>query len=156
MRRKDREIIEQKKQRTIVENAETVRIAFAVGNEPYIVAMSYGFVWDDTLKLYLHCAREGKKIEMLQQNNRVCFQMEADTILVIDRLACRWGMNYSSIIGRGRLSIVTNEEERVFGLNQLMKNYGKKGGNSHFAAEILQNTFVLRLDVEEITAKEKQ
>lgn len=156
MRRKDREIRDKKKQLKIVENAETVRIAFAVNNEAYIVAMSFGFVWEKTLKLYLHCASEGKKIDMLQQNDNVCFQMETDTILVIDTLACRWGMNYSSIIGRGQLSIVTDEEERVFGLNRLMKNYGKKGGNAHFAAEILQNTLVLRLDVEELTAKEKQ
>jgi uncharacterized protein len=155
MRRKDREVIEKKAQLAILQNAETVRIAFAVNNEPYIVAMSFGYIWDEQLRLYMHCAQEGKKLDMMRQNNKVCFQMDTDTLLILDPLECRWGMQYSSIIGRGTLSEITDENERFEGLIQIMKNYGKKG-RSHFAAEILQKTTVLRLDVEELTAKQKK
>ncbi|MBN1308017.1 MAG: pyridoxamine 5'-phosphate oxidase family protein, partial [Chitinispirillaceae bacterium] len=128
MRRKDREIIERNAQLAILKNAEAVHIAFAVDNEPYIVAMNFGFIWEDTLKLYLHCAREGKKIDMMRRNSRVCFQMDTDHQLVIDQIACRWSMNYAGIVGRGTLIEVTDENERFFGLNCLMANYGKKGG----------------------------
>lgn len=154
MRRKDREIEEKSAQQAILENSETIHIAFAVNNEPYIVAMSFGFVWEDRLAIYMHCAPEGKKLDMMRHNNRVCFQMETDTLLVVAPLSCRWNMQYSSIIGRGTLSEVTDEDERLKGLNLIMKNYGKKGRNN-FAAEILQNTMILRLDAHEISAKRR-
>lgn len=154
MRRKDREIRDKKLQKEILENAEAIRIAFAVNNEPYIVAMNFGFEWESELRIYLHCAREGKKIDMLEQNNTICFQTDTDHLLVVDAQSCRWGMNYASIVGKGTISIVEDDEERIHGLELLMKNYGKKGKNT-FAAEMLRAIHVLRIDVTEITAKRK-
>lgn len=48
------------------------RIACCNGNVPYIVPISY--VYDGT-DLYFH-TREGKKIEMMRSNPRVCFQAD--------------------------------------------------------------------------------
>jgi uncharacterized protein len=155
MRRKDREITEHNQQLEILQKADAVRLAFAVDNEPYIVAMTFGFIWKEKLTLYMHCAREGKKLDMMRRNNKVCFQMDADHQLVIDQVACRWSMNYASIVGRGTLNEVTDETERFSGLNFIMANYGKKGGN-RFPAETLQTATVLRLDVDEISVKQKK
>ena len=155
MRRKDREVAERNMQLKILENTDAIRIAFAVENEPYIVAMNFGFIWEEQLKFYLHCAREGKKLDMMRWNNHVCFQMDTDHLLIIDELSCRWGMKYASLVGRGTLSVVDDENERMKGLELLMHNYGKKGRNL-FAAEMLQQTLVLRLDVEEITGKVRE
>jgi nitroimidazol reductase NimA-like FMN-containing flavoprotein (pyridoxamine 5'-phosphate oxidase superfamily) len=116
--------------------------------------MNFGFVWDERLKLFMHSAREGKKLDMMRRNNRVCFQLDIDHQLVIDELSCRWSMNYASIVGKGTLVEVTDEKERFAGLECIMANYGKKGKNK-FAAESLQATTVLRLDVDELTAKRK-
>jgi nitroimidazol reductase NimA-like FMN-containing flavoprotein (pyridoxamine 5'-phosphate oxidase superfamily) len=154
MRRKDRDISERNARLDILNRCDCVRIAFAVNNEPYIVAMSFGYIWDDTLRLYLHSAREGKKIDMMRTNNRVCFQMDTDHELVTDELSCRWGMRYAGIVGRGTLTEVIGEEERILGLERLMANYGRKETN-RFAAEILQATMVLRLDVTEFSAKRR-
>ena len=154
MRRKDRKIIERDAQMEILNRCDCVRIAFAVENEPYIVAMTFGYVWEDKLKLYLHSAGEGKKLDMMRRNNRVCFQMDTDHQLIVDELSCRWGMKYAGIVGRGTLVEVTEEEERFFGLERLMENYGKTGTN-RFAAEMLQVTTVLRLDVDELCAKRR-
>lgn len=155
MRRKDREIREKKLQREILEAAEALRIAFAVDNEPYIVAMNFGFQWDQKLTFYLHCAQEGKKIDMLRRNNRVCFQTDTEHLLVVDERSCRWSMNYASIVGIGTIHIVTDDNERLHGLKLLMQNYGKKGDTT-FAAEMLQAVYVLRIDVDEISAKRKK
>lgn len=154
MRRKDRDIADRNAQLAILNRCDCVRIAFAVENEPYIVAMSYGFVWEDSLKLYLHSAREGKKLDMMRRNNRVCFQMDTDHQLVTDDLSCRWGMIYAGIVGRGKICEVTDTNERLFGLERLMANYGKTDEN-RFAAEMLQVTTVLRLDVDELSAKRR-
>lgn len=154
MRRKDREVTQRDAIRKILEDVGEIRLGFAVENEPYIVTMNFGFVWEERLRLYMHCAREGKKIDMMHRNNRVCFQADTGHELVIDDLSCRWTMNYSSVVGWGVLSIVTDEAERIEGLNTIMKNYGKKG-ESRFAAEKLQETLVLRLDADEMSAKRK-
>jgi nitroimidazol reductase NimA-like FMN-containing flavoprotein (pyridoxamine 5'-phosphate oxidase superfamily) len=154
MRRKDREITDRELQRSIIENCDAIRIAFAVADEPYLVAMNFGFTWNDHLQFYLHSAREGKKIDMMRLNGRVCFQMDTNHRLVTGELSCRWGMKYAGIVGRGTLAEVTDETERRYGLERLMLNYGKKGPN-RFAAEMLQQTLVLRLDVTEISCKRR-
>jgi len=154
MRRKEREVIERNAQLEILKNADAVRIAFAVDKEPYIVSMNFGFVWEERLQLYLHCAREGKKLDMMRRNNRVCFQMDVDHQMVIDQIPCRWSMNYASIVGRGSLVEVVDERERFLGLNCMMADYGNTG-EAGFPAETLQETTVLRLDVEELSAKRK-
>ncbi len=154
MRRKDREITGRDEQLSIMKNADAVRIAFAVDNEPYIVAMNFGFTWEKRPTLYLHCAGEGKKLDMMRRNGRVCFQMDVDHQMVVDPVACRWSMNYASIVGWGMLTEVTDEKERFHGLSLIMENYGKKG-RSGFPAETFQITTVLRLDIEDMCAKRK-
>ena len=78
MRKKDREIKDTKELEEILQKADVCRIAFAVDGTPYIVTMNFGYIWKDHLTLYCHCAKEGKKLELMKQNNTVCFEMDID------------------------------------------------------------------------------
>ena len=78
MRKKDREIKDTKELEEILQKADVCRIAFAVDGIPYIVTMNFGYIWKDSLTLYFHCAKEGKKLELMKRNNMVCFEMDID------------------------------------------------------------------------------
>jgi nitroimidazol reductase NimA-like FMN-containing flavoprotein (pyridoxamine 5'-phosphate oxidase superfamily) len=61
-------------------------------------------------------------------------------------------MNYSSVVGYGNISIITENEPKKTGLNCIMTHYG--GDREYFYDEkVLERTIILRLDIKEIIGK---
>lgn len=154
MRKKDREIKDAQELKEILQKADACRIAFAVDGIPYIVTMNFGYQWEDSLKLYFHCAKEGKKLELMKRNSTVCFEMDTDHELIRSENACDWGMKYRSIVGLGLLESITDEEEKKKGLDSVMEHYGF-GGKKEYNEKALGLTEVLQLTVTEFTGKKK-
>lgn len=154
MRRNDREISGKQEIEEIIRKADVCRIAFANDNIPYIVCMNFGYSRAPQQKLFFHCANEGRKIEMLHRNNYVCFEMDIDHQILKGKRGCDWGMRYSSIIGYGKISLVTEKLEKTEGLNYIMEHYGGEGDYS-YDEKILEQTTILKLDILEVTGKMK-
>ena len=155
MRRKDREITNPDEIREILDRSDACRIGFAVESVPYIVAMNFGYRWDNRLVLYFHCAKAGRKLALMERNNRVFFEMDTDHGLLTGKRACDWGMDYRSVTGLGRLSRIVDDGEKREGLNRIMAHYGSPGPNE-YDTRIFDITEVLKLEVEEYTGKKKQ
>lgn len=154
MRKIDREIKDIKELEEILQKADVCRIAFAVDGTPYIVTMNFGYIWKDRLTLYFHCAKEGKKLELMKQNNTVCFEMDIDHEIVRAENACDWGMKYRSIVGLGLLESITDENEKKKGLDCIMDHY-RFAGEKEYGEKAFNLTEVLRLTVTEFTGKKK-
>lgn len=40
---------------------------------PYVVPLNFGYEFnDDELRVYIHCMKLGKKVDLIQKDNRVC------------------------------------------------------------------------------------
>jgi len=154
MRRSDREISDMNQIEEIIKKADVCRIALADNNLPYIVTMNFGYINEPALSLYFHCARDGKKLEMISRNNYVCFEMDTDHFIYGGEKGCNWGMHFSSVVGYGNISLVSEKSEKTFGLNCIMKHYGGEG-EYLYDEKVFENTTVLRLDILEITGKKK-
>jgi uncharacterized protein len=155
MRRSDREITGAGEMRDILDRCDACRVGFAAGPVPYIVALNFGYRWDDRLVLYFHCAREGRKLDLMERNDRVCFQMDTDHELIRGNGGCGAGMNYRSLAGTGRLSRITGDAERRRGLDRILAHYGLPEP-ADYDERILNATEVLMLEVDEISGKKKQ
>ena len=57
----------------ILEEEEVGCLCMSVGDEPYAVPVSYA--WLDG-RIVFHCATEGRKLDVLKQNPRVCFVVD--------------------------------------------------------------------------------
>jgi nitroimidazol reductase NimA-like FMN-containing flavoprotein (pyridoxamine 5'-phosphate oxidase superfamily) len=154
LRRKDREIKEIIDLKDIVNRADVCRIAFAVNNTPYIVTMNFGYTWNTDLILYFHCAKEGRKLDLMRQNNRVCLEMDIDHELQLGETPCKGTMKYKSLIGYGTLEIVTDPDERKKGLDLIMDKYGF-AGKKEYDEKLFNMTEILRLKVTEISGKRR-
>lgn len=155
MRRKDRQITNPTEIKAIIDKADACRIAFAVDNTPYIVALNFGYEWNDELPVfYFHCAHEGKKIDLMKQNSLVCLQLDVDHEFeyIEEKVYCT--MNYGSVIAMGKLELVTNEEERVKGLDLIMQ-HADRPIPKEYPESSLKRTTVLRYTATELTAKQK-
>ena len=121
---------------------------------PYALALNFGFLQGPPPRLYFHCARQGKKLDLIRVNPRAAFIIDRPLDLVTGPMACDWGMNYESIMGTGDIAIVADSEERRQGLDAIMAHYGSS--SPVYLAESLEETVVLKLTVMEMTGKRKQ
>ena len=148
MRRKEREITDSAEIEKIIKRASICRIGLLDGDEPYIVPVCFGY---ERNALYFHGALAGRKVELIRENNRVCFEMETDVAVVSADEPCGWTMKYRSVIGMGRACILQGDEEKAHGLKVIMRQYSEKDFN--FPKERLDSVLVVRIDVESITGK---
>lgn len=162
MRRKDREISERTGLLEILEQSDVCRIAFATAAAPYIVPLNYGYRWDDgttgrtgALELYFHCAAEGRKLDLMRANDSVGFEIDTAHELITKAQACGWGMKYKSLIGSGRLYEVKDFNEKRQYLDRIMSHYGFTG-KALYEDSMLEKTTVLKLEVSELSGKEKK
>ena len=141
----DPKIIEQ-----ILNESSICRIAFSVDGEAYIVPVNFGYKDN---KLYIHSAPEGKKIDFLKKNNRICFEMELDHEIIKDKVACNWTTKYRSVIGYGTISIVHEKSQKIEGLDIIMSKYGGPDKNTYPDA-ILKKMILLVIEIDTLTAKQ--
>lgn len=153
MRRKEREVTDKALIESIIKKADVCRLAMIDNNIPYIVALNFGYSSSINC-FYFHCSPEGRKMDIIKQNKKVCFQMDVDHELIIAKKACGYTMNFKSIVGYGKITIVDTKEEKIQGLNAIMQQYTNQS-QFDYSDKMLDITTILRLDIEEITAKQK-
>lgn len=148
MRRKEQEITDRAALDSILQRATVCRLGLAVAGEPYVVPVSFGYR-DGCV--YVHSSPEGKKVEMMRQNPRVCFEVDVDEELVPKGAPCSWNVRYRSVIGWGRAAFLGDEAEKRAALDVIVAHYGAEPGD--YAEKSLQKVAVIRIQVEELTGK---
>ena len=154
MRRSDREITDPIKINDIITRCTCCRIGFNDDGEVYIVPLSFGFErTGDAYTLYFHGAAEGRKLDLIQKNPQVGFEMDTNYALHQADTACSYSVRFQSIIGNGVLSIVTAPEEKAHGLSLIMKHATEKDGWD-FSEKMLNAVAVFQLRVTQMSCKE--
>lgn len=152
MRRSDREILDPELIDSIIRGAEICRIAMCSNNIPYVVPMNFGY--KDGI-LYLHSAKEGKKIDILRENPRVCFEMESGIELIPGELACDYSMKYYSVIGSGEAFFIEDREEKKKALDVIMEKV--TGRLEHvYNEKAVDAVLIIAVSVKELSAKKSR
>ena len=154
MTKREFQITDEAKIRAILDTAKVLHLGLAVDNEPYVVPMNYGYCMEEgRLTLYLHSAVKGKKLDMVQANPRVFFELDCDRMPFEGKVPCQYGLVYSSVMGRGTASIVEDVEEKKQAMSLLMKT--QTGKDFSFEDRLVSIVSVIRIDVTEYTAKHR-
>lgn len=152
MRRQDREVTNIGEILKIIESCKVMRLGMSADNLPYVVPLNFGFTYlDGEFTFCFHCAGQGKKLDLLRQNPKVCFEMDCGHRLTEAETACAYGYDFRSVIGMGVACIVTDREEKKRLLACLMRcQTGKE-----FAFEDSQADAVTVYEIKEVrlTAK---
>lgn len=77
IRRKEKAIENKEEMIAILESSKYITIAMCQDDVPYLVTLSYGYDREGDC-IYFHCAREGKKVDILTNNNIVWGQAIMD------------------------------------------------------------------------------
>ena len=150
MRRKEREITDLGKIEEIILKSPVCRLGLCDHGQPYVVPVNFGYA---DRKIYIHCAPEGKKIEILKQNNKVCFECDTDIEITHTAVACKCGCKYRSIIGTGKATLISDNEEKRKACEILMRHYAP--GSFTFAdSEIEAIAILTAIDIDHLSGKQ--
>ena len=149
MRRADKAITDPAQIEAIIRRAQVCRLGLCQGEQPYIVPMCFGLVEN---RLYLHCAAEGHKIDVLSVNPNVCVEFDIDQEIVPAPSACRISMKYRSVIGFGTATVVDDPEEKRRGLEAIVLQYADRCEG--MSEQAVARTTVIRVDIQEFTGKQ--
>lgn len=152
MRRADREIKDSKRILEIMQKCDCCRLAFATNDVPYIVPMNFGISKDGKI-LYFHGSMVGRKYELIQKNDYIAFEMDCNHELVKSENPSKCSYLYSCIMGKGRISLISNDNEKLKALNSLMKHYYCEEQSWNYG-KVIENTAVFKVEILEITCKE--
>ena len=155
MRRNDREVTDKKRIEAFLAKEQVMRIAFYDNGDIYIVPVNYGYTCEgDKYTLYFHGARAGRKYELSKPEPSVGFEIDGDYQLLESETACDFSAAFQSVIGAGTLHLLSDKEEKVAGLNAIMKQLTHKT-DWHYEDNMIEATAVFRLDVEKLSCKAK-
>ena len=149
MRRAEKEITDKQLIIEILNKAETIRLAMVDEAKPYIVAMNYAYAEGC---IYLHAAKEGRKIDVLKTNNNVAFQVDCDVEIVLREDACGCTTKYLSVFGTGSALLIDVKEEKIKALDAIMKKHSGKEGYE-YPEKLFDRTLIIKIVIETMTGK---
>ncbi len=154
MRRKDREVTDERELLAILDECHVCRIAVHDEQGLYIVPLNFGYSYENSrLTLYFHGAKEGRKIDAARRVSPAAFEMDCGGRLIEAPTACGHGYAYKSLIGTGALSLVGDGEEKKRALALIMRC--QTGRDFTFDDKAADSVSVLRLDVDAFTGKRR-
>ncbi len=152
MRRRDKEITDRKEIDEILTKVKIGRLGTCCREIPYITPMN--FTYDsEALKIFLHCANEGKKLENIRINRNVCFEVDDVAEIIVKQPTCASSVAYRSVVLFGTIKEVTDHEEKNYALQKLAEKYAPQNPKTPFTDAALSRTNVLEIQINEMTAK---
>jgi nitroimidazol reductase NimA-like FMN-containing flavoprotein (pyridoxamine 5'-phosphate oxidase superfamily) len=135
----------------ILDEAYVAHVGFVVDGQPRVLPMTYGRIGDD---LYLHGAA-GNAMLRAADGAEVCVTVTLLDGLVLARSAFHHSMNYRSAVLLGIAEKVTDEDEKRRAFDAVVEHVlpGRTGAAREASASELRATAVLRLPIQEASAK---
>ncbi|WP_461215846.1 pyridoxamine 5'-phosphate oxidase family protein [Lacticaseibacillus sp. GG6-2] len=142
----------------ILATCRVVHIAMNDDPFPYVVPTNYGYEWcdDDTLVLYSHGARQGKKRTLITRDPHVCVEIDGGAILMPSgQDAPNYSAAYQSVIGYGIAELVDDPDVKRHALDLLMQHEtGRKLDSfDEIPANKLNGVGVIKITISEFTGK---
>jgi nitroimidazol reductase NimA-like FMN-containing flavoprotein (pyridoxamine 5'-phosphate oxidase superfamily) len=152
MRKSECEVTDTAVMRRILGRATLCHVAMVDGSEPYLVPMNCG--WDGE-HLLLHGAIQGRKLDILRANPRVCVEIDEDVQIVTGVTGEECTANYVTVIGTGTASFVLDSPAKARDLNVIIHQCHPGVPEEVFSDTALSRVVVLEVQFDHLTCKAK-
>lgn len=116
---------------------------------PYTIPLNYVYLNN---KIYFHCAKVGRKIDIIHQNDKASFCIINQDTIIPEKFTTA----YSSIIIFGTIKEITSQNDK----QTILEEFIRKFSVNYFIEGLkeiqtyINQTCILELNIEEITGKE--
>jgi len=134
----------------ILREAWVGELALSRDGEPYVVPINFTY---HAGHIYFHCAFEGKKLDFLRRNPRVCFSVARDYQIPEPHppgVSCR--TNYESVLCYGTAREVSDIAER----KRILDIFVKKFRDEEVPLERVRNCNAVDMTIEEMTGRRQK
>ena len=147
MRRFKQELSDVESRRILTVGKYAVWAVDGDDNYPYAVPVNYVY---DGKAIYVHCARQGHKIDSIVRNPRcsMCIVEKDDVV------PAEFTSYFRSVIVFGRAEIVEDETARLEALRLLCDKYSPGVDPTDEIAKFLRTVCIVRISIDCITGKE--
>lgn len=149
MRRSDKEITDSQLLTEILQQGRELSLAMNDGEQPYVLPLNYGYA-DGCL--YIHCARQGKKLDCLRDNPKVGFTVSEVVRRVEGSAACDWSTRFRSLVGQGTAEIIDDRAAKIAGYDVIMRHFAAPVGD--YEEKHLKGSLVIRIVIDSMTGKQ--
>lgn len=151
VRRQDRLLL-QEKAIELLKNGE-YGVLSMLENDGAGYGVPLNFVWNGENSIYFHSAPEGHKLNCMLICNKVSFCIVGNTKVISNKFTTR----YESIIIRGVMISDLPLEEQKYAVELIIDKYSPsdKEVGLKYAEKSLPRTHIMRLDITEISGKNK-
>ena len=132
--------------------SQVLHLAAKCDGAPYIIPLCFG--WEEVdgkTVFYIHKNRGGLFEELVKADPCVGFELDGRCSTWLDYEKKMCNMDYASIVGHGRIRVVGGEDERLHGMDLIMRQYGH--GDFEYERRAMAAINIWALDVEELTMK---
>lgn len=117
---------------------------------PYITPVH--FIYSNK-KIYIHGLLKGQKIDNIQNNPKVCFEIDKMEKFLLSEVPCDVNTEYVSVIIMGEAKILNNEDEKSEVLKKIVEKHVPSLVGREFPKNMLKATGVIEVSVIECTGK---
>lgn len=152
LRRKDRAVSDRAWIDEVIRAGETMTVAInGTDGWPYAVPLSYGY---DGRRLYFHGANAGLKVELLERDPHVCFNIYVPIGVVRGELAQNYSYDFKSVTGFGVATRATEQHDIETALDAIMDHYGGPKMIRPFPKEMIDAMWIGMIEIEHISGKD--
>ena len=136
----------------ILDEALLCHVGFAVDGRPWVVPTAFARIDDH---VYVHGATGNFALRSLAAGAEACITVTLLDGLVLSRSAFHHSMNYRSVMLFGTAEAVRDEDDKRAAVMAILEHLipGRSGGTRPPTAEELRATLVVRLPIDEVSAK---
>lgn len=136
----------------LLERLPVGRLAITTEEGPYIVAVNHLFFEGS---IYFHSGLEGRKMEALRADSRVCFMVEEVGPQVLLEQGCGISQVYKSVLCFGKAEFVEDPAEKRNILERMVRKYiPLSHAFSPMKEQNIQKTAVVRIVIASMSGKE--
>ena len=139
----------------ILDEGFICHVGFVVDGQPFVIPTGYGRTGDN---LYIHGSAASRMLRNLDKGVAVCITVTLLEGLVLARSIFNHSMNYRSVVVLGTAVAVRDAREKLEALRLLSEHIlpGRWAESRPPNEKELKQTLVLRLPIEEFSAKVRQ
>ena len=104
----DREIRDKEIIKAILDMCDVINVGFFDDEYPYVLALNFGYTFDENLNFYMHHAVEGYKNKLIRSNPKVCVTSHK----FIDHIYNDYdqsGHDYRSVMAFGKIEFIPRD-----------------------------------------------
>lgn len=159
IRRQDRSIEDQAWIEAFLQRAPFGMLATSMQEQPFVHGNLFAYDAQRQV-IYLHSANEGRTIDNVGLNPKVCFSVAEMGRLLPHSQARGFSVEYGSVMAFGVARLVDEPEEMLYGLRLLMEKYAphlQPGTDYHpLSEDELEGVAVYCIEIAAWSAKRKQ